>query len=883
MSDKPKEITRLADYTPPAHLVETIHLDVHLDETETLVASRMTLRRNPDAPTNQRAVRLDGRELELVEIRLDGAPLSTAGYTLDSEHLTLPDAPERFTLEITTRIHPETNLSLEGLYRSRGLFCTQCEAEGFRKITFYPDRPDVMARFTVRLEAERVRYPVLLSNGNLIESGALENGRHFALWEDPHPKPAYLFALVAGNLSCHEGPFTTASGRPVTLQIWVEPENAERCAHALASLEKSMRWDEERFGREYDLDRYMIVAVNDFNSGAMENKGLNIFNAVYVLADPETATDSNYEDIESVIAHEYFHNWTGNRITCRDWFQLSLKEGLTIFRDQEFSADVGSRPVERIRDVQSLRAFQFPEDAGPTAHPVRPDSYMEINNFYTTTVYNKGAEVVRMLLTLLGKETFRRGMDLYFARHDGQAVTVEAFLDAMQTASGQDLGPFSRWYRQAGTPELTIRQQHDPDAEVLEITVMQQCRAHGQSEAGEPLVIPLAMALLDRDTRAPLPLILEGESPENAPLERVLEVTRPVVTYRFKNIPRPPLASLLRGFSAPVKLNSPLSNDDLALAWGADNDPFNRWDAGQQLAMRILVEGARALPDHPFATPDSFVAAFAATLTSPDLDPAMKSLAITLPGIGVLIEAMPEADPGALFTVRESLRRRLAHDCRDTLLALHAANLTPGPYRVSGEAIGKRTLKNFMLGLLLADPDNDLAARMAADQVRQADNMTDRMGGLVPLVHTGRPEAEELLAAMEHRWRDNPLAMDKWFSIQAMAPLPDTLARVQRLMSHPAYNPRNPNRIRALVGTYCRGNLVCFHDPSGSGYRFLTELIRDLDPHNPQIAANLVGALTRWRQFEPRRREAMRQAIDTIVTLPGLSRNSYEIASKSLA
>ncbi|MBF0263599.1 MAG: aminopeptidase N, partial [Magnetococcales bacterium] len=549
MSDKPKEITRLADYTPPTHLVETIHLDFHLGETETLVSSRMTLRRNPDASAQQRPLRLDGRDLELVEIRLDGAPLPADRYTLDSEHLTLPDAPERFTLEITTRIHPESNLTLEGLYRSRGLFCTQCEAEGFRKITFYPDRPDVMARFTVRLEADRARYPVLLSNGNLIESGELPQGRHFAFWEDPHPKPAYLFALVAGTLHCHEGPFTTRSGRPVSLQIWVEPENADRCAHALASLEKSMRWDEERFGREYDLDRYMIVAVNDFNSGAMENKGLNIFNAVYVLADPETATDANYEDIESVIAHEYFHNWTGNRITCRDWFQLSLKEGLTIFRDQEFSADVGSRPVERIRDVQSLRAFQFPEDAGPTAHPVRPDSYMEINNFYTTTVYNKGAEVVRMLMTLLGRETFRRGMDLYFERHDGQAVTVEAFLDAMQSASGRDLGPFSRWYRQAGTPELTIRQQHDPDTETLELTVMQQCRAHGQSETGEPLVIPLAMALLDRDSHAPLPLILAGESPENAPLKRVLEVTRPVETFRFKNIPRPPLASLLRGFS----------------------------------------------------------------------------------------------------------------------------------------------------------------------------------------------------------------------------------------------------------------------------------------------------------------------------------------------
>ncbi|MEO5346349.1 MAG: aminopeptidase N [Magnetococcus sp. YQC-9] len=883
MSDKPKEITRLADHTPPAYLVETIHLDFQLDDDATLVTSRMSLRRNPDASGNSDALKLDGRELELLEIRLDSQPLPAERYTLDSEQLILSEAPERFSLEITTRIHPEKNLSLEGLYRSRGLFCTQCEAEGFRKITFYPDRPDVMARFTVRIEADCDRYPVLLSNGNRVASGEAAGNRHYALWEDPHPKPSYLFALVAGNLACHEGGFTTRSGRPVSLQIWVEPENASRCEHALISLQKAMAWDEERFGREYDLDCYMIVAVNDFNSGAMENKGLNIFNAVYVLADAETATDGNYEDIESVIAHEYFHNWTGNRITCRDWFQLSLKEGLTIFRDQEFSSDVGSRPVERIRNVQSLRAFQFPEDAGPTAHPVRPDSYMEINNFYTTTVYNKGAEVVRMLLTLLGKESFRRGMDLYFARHDGQAVTVEAFLDAMQSASGRDLTAFSRWYHQAGTPEVTIRQQHDADAEMLQLTVIQQCRAHGQSEPGQPLVIPLAMALLDCDTRKPLPLILEGESGGDGPLERVLEVTQPIQTFRFLHIPRAPLASLLRGFSAPVKLNSPLTNDDLALAWGAESDPFNRWDAGQQLAMRILLDGARALPDHPFTPPESFVAAFAATLSSSDLDPAMKSLAITLPGIGVLIEAMSAADPGALFQVRETLRQRLAMACRATLLALYDAHLTPGPYQTSRADIGKRTLKNFMLGLLMALPDNDLPAQLAASQVKNADNMTDRMGGLVPLVHSGRVEAEGLLAAMEQRWRNNPLAMDKWFSIQAMSPLPDTLARVQKLMNHPAYDPRNPNRIRALVGTFCRGNPVCFHAPSGEGYRFLTELIRDLDPHNPQIAANLVGALTRWRQFEPQRRTAMRQAIETIVALPGLSRNSYEIASKSLA
>ncbi|MBF0271352.1 MAG: aminopeptidase N [Magnetococcales bacterium] len=884
MSDKPKQITRLADYTPPVHLVETVHLEFSLHDHETRVRARLAMRRNP-LVTGESAttLRLDGRELELLSLSLDGKPLSADHYTLDPEHLTVPNVPEAFVLESETRIHPEANLSLEGLYRSRGLFCTQCEAEGFRKITFYPDRPDVMARFTVRVEADRESLPVLLSNGNRLQTGELPDNRHFVLWEDPHPKPAYLFALVAGKLACHAGAFTTRSGRPVDLQIWVEPENIAQCQHALDALKKSMAWDEQRFGCEYDLDLYMIVAVNDFNAGAMENKGLNIFNAQYVLADPETATDANYEEVESVIAHEYFHNWTGNRVTCRDWFQLSLKEGLTIFRDQEFSADVGSRPVQRIREVQRLRSVQFPEDAGPTAHPVRPEAYMEINNFYTTTVYNKGAEVVRMLMTLIGREAFHRGITLYLHRHDGQAVTVEAFIQAMESASGRDLSLFQRWYHQAGTPRVTVHQQHRPDSGVLELTIQQECRAHNQTESGPPLTIPLAMALLDPQSGAPLPLTLEGENPAAAPLERVLELTRAVETFRFTGIERPPIPSLLRGFSAPVKLDAPLSEADLAFLWGAETDPFNRWDAGQTLAIRTLLTAARTPPDQSVAVPDPFVRAFSATLQAPELDPAMKTLAITLPPLGVLVEAMENADPGALFRAREAIRCGLAMACRDTLLELYAENQTPGHYRLDGATIGRRSLKNFALGLLMALPDNDPAARMAVEQVESADNMTDRMGGLLPLVHAGRPEAQPLLARMEQRWHANPLAMDKWFAIQAMAPLEQTLERVRQLMTHPAYDPRNPNRIRAVIGTFCRANLVCFHDPAGSGYRFLAEVIRDLDPHNPQTAAGLVSTLSRWKQFEPRRRQAMRAALEEIVALPGLSRNSHEIASKCLS
>ncbi|MBF0614023.1 MAG: aminopeptidase N [Magnetococcales bacterium] len=879
MSAKPKQVTRLADYTPPAYLVDEIFLELLLREEETHVRARLHMRRNPLVEPSPESLRLDGRDLELLTIQLDGVPLRSEQYLLDHEHLVIPRVPDRFVLETLTCIHPHQNLSLEGLYGSRGLLCTQCEAEGFRKITFYPDRPDVMARFTVRIEADQSAYPVLLSNGNRIDAGMLPENRHYVVWEDPFPKPSYLFAVVAGRLACHAGTFTTASGRSVDLQIWVEPENIDRCQHALDSLKQAMRWDEERFGCEYDLDLYMIVAVNDFNSGAMENKGLNIFNAQYVLADPLLATDANYEEITSVIAHEYLHNWTGNRITCRDWFQLSLKEGLTIFRDQEFSSDLGSRPVQRIRDVLRLRAAQFPEDAGPTAHPVRPASYMEINNFYTATVYHKGAEVVRMLQTLVGRECFRRGMDLYRQRHDGQAVTVEDFVCAMEAVSGRDLGLFQRWYRQAGTPELSVQRSFDEQAGALQLTVTQHCRVHGQQEPGAPLTIPVTLALLDPVSKTPWPVALPGEDPLTAPRERVMELTRTEETWRFIGLPKAPIPSLLRGFSAPVRWKTTLSDEELAFLWEADTDPFNRWNAGQQLAMRVLLSLARRPDD---SVPDSFVAAFGATLHAADLDPALKSLAISVPGMSLLIDAMEAADPAALFAGRERVRHTLAERYREGLWAVYATHQTPGPYRLDPADMGRRALKNAVLALLLALPGEERAAQVAAEQVRQADNMTDLMGGLVPLVHAGRIEAVSLLAMLEQRWRQTPLAMDKWFAMQALAPVEQALEQVQRLMRHPAYDGRNPNRIRAVVGSFCHGNPTQFHALSGTGYRFLVGQIRDLDGYNPQMAARLVTALSRWRHFESRRSSAMRAALEEIVALPGLSRNSYEIVSKSL-
>ncbi len=878
MTNRHNTTTYLADYTPPAYLVEQIHLEFQLQPTETRVHARMSMQRNPESTPPHPPLSLDGRELELCALLLDGHPLQPEHYSLTDEQLIIHTPPTAFELTIETRIQPDKNRSLEGLYRSGTLYCTQCEAEGFRKITYYPDRPDVMARFTVTLEADQTSVPILLSNGNLKQSGTRPNNRHFATWEDPFPKPCYLFAVVAGNLVCQQDHFITASGRDITLQLWVEPENINKCQHAMESLKKAMRWDEQRFGREYDLDLYMIVAVNDFNMGAMENKGLNLFNTQYLLADAETATDSNYEEIESVIGHEYFHNWSGNRITCRDWFQLSLKEGLTIFRDQEFSADLGSPAVQRIRDVQTLRSYQFPEDAGPTAHAVRPDSYMEINNFYTVTIYNKGAEVVRMLQTLIGRETFRYGMDLYFARHDGQAVTVEAFIAAMEAASNRDLSQFRYWYQQVGTPELTFDWHHDPQFNQFELTVKQACR-----QTPAPLHIPVTMALLHPTTGHPLPMALTTEQWDHPPpTERTLELTHTEHRFCFTGLTQPPIPSILRGFSAPVKIQAPLSTEDLAFLWGYESDPFNRWDAGQKLATQLLLQAAQNPTSTPITLSPLFQSAFAATLTEKELDPALIALALTLPSLNLLVENMTNANPTALHQARESIRQQLASSCQELLLRSYTIHQTPEPYQRDAHAMGCRALKNVALNYLLALPEANLPAKLAIEQIRTADNMTDRLGGLVPLVQANRPESRPLLAEMEQKWLDNPLAMNKWFAIQAAAPIPEVLTHINHLMTHKRFDIHNPNNIRALIGTFCRQNLAQFHDPSGSGYQFLVEQIATIDPTNPQIAARLAGAFSRWRQFEPGRKQAMQNALEQIMQIPTLSRNTYEIVSKSL-
>ncbi|MBF0369768.1 MAG: aminopeptidase N [Magnetococcales bacterium] len=875
-------VTYLKDYTPPPFLVDEVALTFHLDPSQTRVLARMKLRRNPDGVDGE-SLELVGGGLNLKSVHMDGRALSPSDYTATPDQLTLQRVPEAFELELETRIDPAGNSSLEGLYYVNGLFCTQCEAEGFRKITYYPDRPDVLARFTTTVIAPKKSAPILLSNGNPIEEGELNGERHFVTWEDPFPKPAYLFALVAGDLFCARDQFTTRSGRQVDLRLYVDPENHQKCDHALESLKKSMTWEEERFGREYDLDIYMIVAVNDFNMGAMENKGLNVFNAKYVLAHPQTATDKDYEYIESVIAHEYLHNWTGNRITCRDWFQLSLKEGLTVFRDQIFSQELSSGPAGRIEDVRLLRSHQFPEDAGPTAHPVRPDAYMEINNFYTVTVYNKGAEVVGMVRTLLGWEGFRKGMDLYFERHDGQAVTVEAFLQAMADATGRDLDQFSRWYSQAGTPELEISSKHDAKSQTLTLTVDQSCPpTPGQPEKAS-FHIPLAMGLLDRQG-TPMPLQLQGEAQPTG-TSRVLELRKERETFTFQGIPTPVVPSLLRGFSAPVRLKSDLSEEELTFLWSRDPDPFNRWEVGQELMTRMVLGLASDHEREAFPPiPSAFIEAFGRTLTDDQLDKSLIALALTLPAEKYLLSLMPEGSghPEAIHRARNHVRRQLAQQLTDPLLASYHANTTPQPYRYDASLTGQRSLKNLCLDLLLV-LEHESFRQLAMTQFQQADNMTDALGALTPLVHHGTQEGEAGLAVFHDRWQADPLVLDKWFTIQATSPQAGTLQRVQALFSHPAFTLKNPNRVRALIGAFCGGNPVRFHTPSGSGYRFLTEQILTIDPLNPQVAASLCKSISNWRQFEPQRQRGMRAALQQLSERPNLSRGVVEIIQKSLA
>jgi aminopeptidase N len=878
----PPQPVRLADYRPNAYLIDTVDLVFELGAEDTRVKSRLGIRRNPAVAERGAALHLDGEALELMSLALDGEPLGTNRYQLEPEGgLILADVPDAFTLDVETRIAPQSNTALSGLYVSGGNFCTQCEPEGFRRITYFIDRPDVMARYTTTITAEKGRYPVLLANGNPVERGHIDAHRHWAKWVDPHPKPSYLFALVAGDLVAVEDRFTTRSGKDVALAIWVRRGDEDKCAHAMASLKKAMRWDEEVFGLEYDLDVFNIVAVSDFNMGAMENKGLNIFNTRYVLAKPETATDADYQNIESVIAHEYFHNWTGNRVTCRDWFQLSLKEGLTVFRDQEFSADQGSRAVRRIGDVRMLRAMQFPEDDGPLAHAVRPESYIRIDNFYTPTVYNKGAELVRMIHTLLGRDGFRGGMDLYIRRHDNQAVTIEDFVAAMQDASGVDLGRFKRWYEQAGTPEITIEDRWDKATKSYELSIAQKIPpTPGQAEK-VPMLIPLAMGLLGPDG-AELPTRLEEEA-ESQDGTRIITLAEMRERFRFVDVSAPPVPSLLRGFSAPVKLKDvPLER--LKFLAINDPEPFARWEAGQQFATRVLLDGIEAYRSGATWAPldRDLVTALRRILADADSDPAFAAEALTLPSEAFLADQLVVVDVEAIHAARESTRVELGRALLMEFASAYVALADAGPYEIEGAAIGRRALRNTCLAYIAA-ADAERGAALAKAQFDTKANMTDVIAALTVLAELDRPERPAALARFYAAWSHDELVIDKWFALQARSSLPETPNRVRELTLHPAFERKNPNRVRALTGAFAHGNQIRFHAASGAGYAFLADEVITLDPINPTTAARLVQPLGAWRRHDPARQVLMRHQLGRILATSDLSKNTYEMVSKSLA
>jgi len=872
----------LSDYTPPDYLVDEVDLDIALDPSATRVRSRLRLRANPKVALGGRPLMLDGEGLALQSLTLDGELLSANNYQRDDKSLTILEVPARpFTLETVTLCNPESNTALSGLYRSRGTYCTQCEPEGFRRIAYFIDRPDVLAAYTVRIEAPRASAPVLLSNGNPLSAGDVPGtDRHFAIWHDPHPKPSYLFALVGGNLACVRGSFTTASGRDVAIRIYVEPGKEDRCAWAMESLRAAMRWDEERFGREYDLEIFNIVAVSDFNMGAMENKGLNIFNDKMVLARPDTASDADYGAIEGVVAHEYFHNWTGNRVTCRDWFQLCLKEGLTVFRDQEFTADLRSGPVKRILDVRALKTRQFPEDAGPLAHPVRPTSYIEINNFYTATVYEKGAELCRMLQTLLGREGFRKGLDLYFARHDGEAVTVEDFVKAMADASGRDLSQFMLWYTQSGTPELACSLDYDARSKTARLSVNQVVPATPGQTKKEPMLIPLKLGLLGRNGDD-LPLqFADGTDVADG----LLEVTAREQVFTFRDVPAAPTPSLLRGCSAPVRLTVSLDAEQIEFLMMHDSDPFNRWQAAQLYATRLLTAAAR---DGASAEPVTgreavrLAQALGTTAVETVLSPAYRAEFLRLPSeLDIARELARNVDPDAVRQAQETLRATIGSKIRTTLVEIYDKAATSGPYSPDAESAGKRALRSAALDLLVGTGEAAEIER-ALRHYREASNMTDAVAALSILSHLTGEARDGVLAGFYARWQDEPLVLDKWFAVQARATRPDSVETVRALLSHPKFSLKNPNRVRALIGSFAHGNPTGFNRADGAGYELLAAVALDIDRFNPHMAARLLGAFESWRTLGRRRQALAKTALQQLASTP-LSTDSYEIVSKTL-
>jgi len=880
MTTEPTPV-RLADHRPPDFLIDRVELDFRLDRRRTRVTAWLAMRPNP-AGSGTRRLELDGDELTLVSLRLDGVDLPPARFHATADKLVIDDLPAGpFALEIVTEIAPAANTKLMGLYRSGSAYCTQCEAEGFRRITYFLDRPDVLAVYTTRIEAEKAEAPVLLANGNRQEAGDIPGtGRHYALWHDPFPKPAYLFALVAGDLGMVEDTFTTMSGREVALQIWCEHGREARCAYAMDSLKRSMRWDEQAFGREYDLDIFMIVAVSDFNMGAMENKGLNVFNDKYVLADADTATDLDFAHVEGVIAHEYFHNWTGNRITCRDWFQLCLKEGLTVYRDQQFSSDMRSRPVKRISDVRTLMARQFPEDAGPLAHPVRPEVYAEISNFYTATVYEKGAEIVGMLKTILGADGFRGGMDLYFRRHDGQAVTIEDFLACFADATGKDLAQFKLWYSQAGTPELSAQGTYDARAKTYTLRLAQQTAPTPGQPVKQPLHIPVRFGLVGPNGGE-----LAYERTEGAAVTGdIIHLTEASQTVTFHGVSSPVVPSLLRGFSAPVKLAVNLSTDDLAFLLRTDADPFNRWQAAQMLANRSLIAATRAIregarPQHDNALAD----AFATIADDETLEPAFRALVLQLPGeADIAREIGQDVDPDAIAAARQGLRAAIAGRIGGSLERAVSRMGERGAFSPDAAAAGRRALANTALDLLVAGGSADAVAAVVR-RFRDADNMTDRLAALSTLTHAALPERIAALAAFHDRYRADPLVLDKWLTLEATVPARETLDRVRALMADAAFSSSNPNRLRALVGGFANGNQTQFNRADGAGYDFLASFVAELDERNPQTAARLLISFRSWRALEPGRRALAEAALRRLAEKADLSPDTRDIVTRTLA
>ncbi|MBE9567685.1 MAG: aminopeptidase N [Proteobacteria bacterium] len=874
----------LKDYAEPDFWIDHVDLTFELGEDETRVVSNLQLKRNTS--DKAAALVLMGECLQLGDVKINDELIDSRAYQVTDTELVIADVPDAFDLVIETFIKPQENFSLEGLYKSSGNYCTQCEAEGFRKITYYLDRPDVMALFTTTIIADKESYPVLLSNGNPVASGDYDDGRHWAKWQDPFKKPCYLFALVAGDLSFIEDHFITSSGRDVLLRIYVEDHNIDKCEFAMVSLKQSMRWDEEAYRREYDLDVYNIVAVDDFNMGAMENKGLNVFNSKYVLAKQDTATDTDFIGIEGVIGHEYFHNWSGNRVTCRDWFQLTLKEGLTVFRDQQFTADMNSAAPKRIDDVNILRTAQFAEDAGPMAHPIQPDAYQEINNFYTVTVYNKGAEIIRMIHTLLGDKNFHAGMDLYFERHDGQAVTTEEFVRAMEDASGVELSQFRRWYKQAGTPEISVQERFDEQQKTYTLSLSQHTPATPGQDEKQPFHIPVKVGLLDQQARS-IPLRLAEDSDDSISEgdgAMVLNFTEQQQSFTFKDIADKPVLSILQGYSAPVKLDFERDDEELAMCMAHESDDFNRWEAGQQLSTRLILSMVKAInAGETLQLPEYYVAACRKTLVDKDLDKALIARALTLPSLTYIGEMMPVIDVDAIHQAREFIYAHLAQQLQADFVSVYQAN-TQDVFSLSPDAMAERFLRNQALGYLMyVDGGIDTSGEaLALTQFNDADNMTNQMAAFRALLHHEAPAAADVTARFYQQWQGDNLVLDKWFTVQATVPHASAKANVKALFEHADFDIKNPNRVRSLLGAFCSANPTCFHDENGFGYDLLGQYIEKIDAMNPQIASRLCVPLTRWKRHNEVRQHLMKAELQRLIALPELSRDVTELVEKSL-